>query len=83
MSHGRIAELIDAVGAEQVVTDPASIEAYRRDWCTRGAVGMPVAVLRPRTSEHVQEAVRWAARHQVPIVPRGAGSGALRRVECR
>jgi glycolate oxidase len=36
---------------------------------------MPLAVVRAESSEHVQVAVRWAAEHRVPVVPRGAGSG--------
>jgi glycolate oxidase len=36
---------------------------------------MPAAMVRPRTTAEVQAAVRAAARHGVPIVPRGAGSG--------
>ena len=31
--------------------------------------------MRAECAEHVQVAVRWAARHGVPVVPRGAGSG--------
>ena len=35
----------------------------------------PVAVVRPRNAAEVQAAIRWAAEHRVPVVPRGAGSG--------
>ncbi|MBB2986906.1 FAD-binding oxidoreductase [Terracoccus luteus] len=52
-----------------------AVEKYRRDWTRSEAAGMPVAVVRAETAEHVQTAVRWAAAHAVPIVPRGAGSG--------
>ena len=33
-------------------------------------------MLRAEDAEQVQAAVRWAAAHRVPVVPRGAGSGA-------
>ncbi len=36
---------------------------------------MPLAVVRARTADDVQAAVRWAAAQGVPIVPRGAGTG--------
>jgi glycolate oxidase len=32
-------------------------------------------VVRAECAEQVQDTVRWAARHRVPVVPRGAGSG--------
>jgi glycolate oxidase len=67
-------ELVEALGADCVVLEEASKEAYRFDWC-RSPAGMPCAVARPRTAAQVQEAVRWAARHGIPVVPRGAGSG--------
>ncbi|MFV0457720.1 MAG: FAD-binding oxidoreductase [Actinomycetales bacterium] len=70
-----LAELVAEVGSEQVCTDPDTMQAYRRDWCKAGEAGMPLAVLRARTAAHVQAGVRWASRHGIPIVPRGAGSG--------
>jgi glycolate oxidase len=36
---------------------------------------VPLALVRPGSTAEVQAAVRAAARHGVPIVPRGAGSG--------
>lgn len=35
----------------------------------------PIAVVFPRSVAEVQIIVRWAARHQVVLVPRGAGTG--------
>jgi glycolate oxidase len=35
----------------------------------------PFAVARPRSTQEVAELVRWAARHEVPITPRGSGTG--------
>ncbi len=68
-------ELENAVAAGTLVADPASMDAYRRDWCNAGEPGMPLAVLRARSAADVQAGVRWAAQHGVPIVPRGAGTG--------
>jgi glycolate oxidase len=70
-----IAELIAALPEGAVVRDPAGIEQYREDFARDGSAGMPVAVVRPETAEQVQAAVRWAAAHRVPVVPRGAGTG--------
>jgi FAD/FMN-containing dehydrogenase/Fe-S oxidoreductase len=35
----------------------------------------PLGVIVPRDEEDVQALVRYAAEHQVPLIPRGAGSG--------
>jgi glycolate oxidase len=67
-------ELVAELGADCVVLEDARKEAYRHDWA-RGEAGVPCAVARPRDAAQVQVAVRWAARHGIPIVPRGAGSG--------
>src|SRR3954447_18228426 len=70
-----LAELVAALPQGVVLTEPDAIEKYRNDWSKSRDAGTPVAVVRARQAEHVQEAVRWAARHAVPVVPRGAGSG--------
>ena len=36
---------------------------------------MPLAVVRPTSTEQVQAVLRWASAHRIPVVPRGAGSG--------
>lgn len=74
VTDAQIAELLEAVGAEDVVLAEPAMEAYRFDWA-RTPAGMPRAVVRARRAEQVQAAVRWAARHGIPVVPRGAGSG--------
>jgi glycolate oxidase len=70
-----LAELIDAVGADAVLTDPDLIQGYRWDWARDPDAGMPIAVARPRTTGEVQSILRWAHRHGIAVVPRGAGSG--------
>ncbi len=69
--------LSDLEGAGEVVTDPGVLESFRHDQAGRGLIeaGTPAAMVRPGTTREVQAAVRAAARHGVPIVPRGAGSG--------
>ena len=66
-----IAELGDGV----VVTDPDILASYRHDRAMDPAAGMPLAVVRPTSTEQVQAVLRWASAHRVPVVPRGAGSG--------
>lgn len=68
-------ELVAALPDGVVTTDPSAIEKYRFDWSKDPDAGTPLAVVRAESAEQVQAAVRWAARHRVPVVPRGAGSG--------
>ncbi len=74
-SAARPDDLTAALGGDIVATDPAVMDRYRYDWAHDERAGMPLAVVRAETAEHVQTAVRWAAEHRVPVVPRGAGSG--------
>ncbi|MGM7678545.1 FAD-binding oxidoreductase [Microbacterium sp. A94] len=74
-AHPVIPELAQALPADALITDPASIDAYRWDRALDPNAGVPLAVVRPTTTEQVQEVVQIAARNRIAIVPRGAGSG--------
>jgi glycolate oxidase len=67
-------QLVARLG-DAVRTDPVSRENYRFDWSRDPTAGVPIAVVRPSNSSEVGAAIRWAAEHRVPVVPRGAGSG--------
>lgn len=70
---------IDAVRARvpdvRFMTEEADRETYRRDETAYIPAGLPGAVALPTRTEEVAELVRICAEHDVPIVPRGAGSG--------
>ena len=68
-------ELVASLPPDAVVCDPDRMEKYRWDRANDPAAGVPLVVVRASGTEDVQAAVRWAARHGVAIVPRGAGSG--------
>jgi glycolate oxidase len=70
-----LSDLIDALPDGVVLTEPEAMEKYRYDWSRDPGAGAPVAVVRAGDAAQVQTAVRWAAEHRVPVVPRGAGSG--------
>ena len=57
------------------LTDPDLLETYRRDEADLCAAGAPLAVVRPKSADEVVRAVKWAARHGVPVVPQGARTG--------
>jgi len=74
-SNEAMSELVDALPVGVVVTDPDTVEKYRWDRSQDPGTGTPAAVVRAEDAGQVQSAVRWAAAHRVPVVPRGAGSG--------
>jgi len=68
------AALAEVVGDDCVVRGP--IDAYLKDETeTRLLVGACAAVVEPRSTEEVAAVVRWAYEHEVPVVPRGGGTG--------
>ncbi|MGY1771393.1 FAD-binding oxidoreductase [Blastococcus sp. SYSU D00813] len=70
-----VAELVDALGADSVLTDPDVTASYARDQAMLAEAGTPAAVAFPRCTDDVAAVLRIAHRHGVPVVPRGAGSG--------
>src|SRR5690242_19564345 len=70
-----VPELADALGRENVLTDPDVTAAYARDQAMLAEAGTPAAVVFARCTDDVVAVMRVASRHGVPVVPRGAGSG--------
>jgi len=70
-----IDELVAILPPEAVITDPKAMKAYQQDRAVDPDAGTPIAVVLPLSTDHVKSAVQWAAKHGVPIVPRGAGTG--------
>jgi glycolate oxidase len=70
-----LADLAARLSPGAVVTDPSVVEGYRRDRADTAVAGQPVALVRAADVRDVQEALRFATAHRVPVVPRGAGSG--------
>jgi glycolate oxidase len=64
-----------ALPGDCVIDNPDRMANYRWDRANDPDAGMPLAVVRARTTEHVQVAVRFAAERGIAVVPRGAGSG--------
>jgi glycolate oxidase len=80
MATGTVTDaFLDAVRARipalRLLTDEADRETYRRDETAYLAAGLPGAVALPVETAHVAELVRICGEFDVPIVPRGAGSG--------
>ncbi|WP_239381819.1 MULTISPECIES: FAD-binding oxidoreductase [unclassified Frankia] len=70
------ARALEAVLPEgAAITDPDLLVSYRHDQATGADAGQPAVVVFPRTTGQVQAVMRIAHSRQVPVVPRGAGSG--------
>ena len=70
---GLIAELTARFGAGHVLTG-ADTARFVGDWTGRYTAA-PLAVVRPGSTAEVAETLRLAARHGVPVVPVGGGTG--------
>jgi len=68
-----IDELIQIVGQDRASDDRTVLYTYSRDASL--ITGMPDYAVRPVCTEEVTKVVSFAARHKIPIVPRGIGSG--------
>ena len=74
LAANHIAELRVAVGDDGLITGQNQLQTYECDGLTNFRV-LPGAVVLPRTAEQVQAVVRLCARHKIPFVSRGAGTG--------
>src|SRR6201982_3383742 len=57
-----------------LITAPNQLQTYECDGLTAFRV-MPAAVALPRTTEQVQSVIRICAKHNIPFVARGSGTG--------
>jgi glycolate oxidase len=62
-----VEQLVAALPADVVVTDPDAMEKYRHDWSRDESAGKPLAVVRAEDAGQVQTAVRWAAEHGIGV----------------
>jgi glycolate oxidase len=69
-----IAELRTVVGADGLLCDQTQLQTYDCDGLLAFR-SMPDAVVLPRTTEQTQRVVKICARHKIPFVGRGAGTG--------
>lgn len=69
-----IASLVDALGAEHVLTDPQLTSPFGTDWTGR-FTGPVLAVVRPGTPLEVAIALSIARSAGVPVIPQGGNTG--------
>ncbi|HUY74289.1 MAG TPA: FAD-linked oxidase C-terminal domain-containing protein [Candidatus Dormibacteraeota bacterium] len=73
LAEGAAVELRRIVGRESVIDSANDLRIFERDASIEGA--LPDAVVLPSTTQHVSDVIKVAARHKIPVVPRGAGTG--------
>lgn len=74
MTDARLADLAVRLPNLRLLTDPADLEHYGRDW-TRRWTPAPLAIALPTEAMDVQTIMRWANEHGVAIVPSGGRTG--------
>src|SRR6266545_149990 len=67
-------DLVLVVGAENVLEPPAA-RFLHDETETRGLAGKATAVVFPGGRDEVAEVVAWCYEREIPIVPRGGGTG--------
>lgn len=79
-------ELTGLLPAGTWSTDPTARQEHGRDTWSLAVKGrpaggqgetLPAGVVRPTTTEQVSDVLAWATRHEIPVVPYGAGSGVV------
>lgn len=65
--------LLDKLPEIKALTDPEDLACYGFDAC--GLKALPSAVLFPITTDQVSRIMRHAYENDLPVVPRGAGTG--------
>ena len=73
VTEALLVELRQAVGPRFVLSAPEDLLAYEYDATIERA--RPQAVVLPETAEQVAAVVKAARRFDVPVIPRGAGTG--------
>jgi glycolate oxidase len=68
-------QLAEQLALSAVLLDEDRMAGYRWDRANDPSAGTPAAVVRVGSAGEVSQVVCLAARHQVPVVVRGAGSG--------
>lgn len=66
--------LAKLIGSDHISQDPTVLKSHGLDW-TRFYEGDPLAVVFPRSVEMLQQIVRFAFEHKLPLVPSGGRTG--------
>ncbi len=73
ISTRQLEELEGRLGSRVLIREDFRMEAYAADELL--CPYPPDLVVEPEEPRQIQELLRWAGRHRVPVVPRGGGTG--------
>ncbi|GHC36096.1 FAD-binding oxidoreductase [Aidingimonas halophila] len=71
---GIVETLVSRLGDSGVLRDDDALSRYTHDWAG-DALGTPLAVVRPRTTDEVADIVRLCNEHDLRMVPQGGHTG--------
>ncbi len=74
MAERALGELQDSLPSGRLLRDPDALVGYGSDESGMAPV-VPLAVVQALSVPDIQETLRWATRHGIPVTPRGAGTG--------
>ena len=85
LDNAAIASLARIVGADNVLSDPDSLDRYTGDSLSPSRAfsasdafeRLAEVVVRPGCTAEVADVVRWANEHRVPVIPYGGGTGVM------
>src|SRR3990170_7016753 len=81
MKRELIKKITDIVGKEKILTSDEdricySYDATGKTWSERSeSLGMPDIVVKPKMTDEISAIIKIANEENIPVVPRGAGSG--------
>ncbi|WP_405638207.1 FAD-binding protein [Streptomyces sp. NBC_01178] len=75
MREAPLDELADGLTFGAISTDIGVLGEWRTDAAYLDSDGGPLCVVHAECVDDVVATMRWATRHRVPVVPRGAGTG--------
>jgi glycolate oxidase len=67
-------KLISITGKEHIITDEYNLDIYSRDY-TEDFSFKPEVIVKPGTAEEVSQIIKLANQENVPVYPRGGGTG--------
>ncbi len=73
--QGLVKDLATLLGPTQILSQPEEMLAYANDATHYFKSRIPDAVVLPHTTEEVAKVMKYAFEKEIPVTPRGAGSG--------
>ncbi len=73
--EGLVKDLTAILGSGQILSQPEEMLAYANDATHYFKSRIPDAVVLPHTTEEVAKVMKYAFAREIPVTPRGAGSG--------